>query len=287
VITNEAGYREIDLTVSRLSSNDLGTGHMGPDLATFIDSGSMNVSSWDMKVSLNPWARVEGSLFSGHEPIEGQSIKLWRIDFESALVSMGTKTGAGGRFAFEGIPGGEYRLEMGSGTNLGWVAVKAGETANLVIGRAGRSIIGLAEISGQPIENLNWQRESYYLKSMIELPPEIKQPTPDEGAADPATVHRYFSQITAYWKSAEGKAIKRTERSYPVEFDTDGTFRVDGVVPGRYELALQIMDRVKVRPNSFQSRAVVSTVHSVTVPQAAEGNCDDVIDLGTLTLVRP
>ena len=72
-----------------------------------------------------------------------------------------------------------------------------------------------------------------------------------------------------------------------MEFDTDGVFRVDGVVPGRYELNLQIMDRVKVGPNSFQSRAVVSTIHSVTVPQAAEGNGDDVIDLGTLTLVRP
>ncbi|MBT5706956.1 MAG: hypothetical protein HOI66_11610, partial [Verrucomicrobia bacterium] len=93
VITHEAGYREIDLTVSRRSPDILGAGHTEPDLATFLDSGSKQLN---MKVSLNPWARVEGSLFSGHEPIEGQSIKLWRIDFESALVSMGTKTGEGG-----------------------------------------------------------------------------------------------------------------------------------------------------------------------------------------------
>ena len=284
VITHEQGYRELDMTLSSLSAETLEAGQTELEWSEFLASGSRE---FYMKVTMNPWARVEGILYSGGEPLEGQSIKLWRIDFESALVSVGTKTEAGGRFVFDGIPGGEYRLEMGSGTNLGWVAVKAGESANLVVGQNGRSLIGRAEISGLPIENLNWQRESYYLKTKMDLPPEIKQPIPNESAADPTLVQRYFSQRTAYWQSPEGKALKRTERSYPVVFASDGTFRVDGVASGRYELALQIIDRVKVGPSSFQSRAVVSAIESVTVPQPVEENSDDVIDLGTLTLVRP
>jgi beta-lactamase regulating signal transducer with metallopeptidase domain len=283
VITHEKGYRELDMTVSVRSPDILEPGHTEPDIPTFLDSGSQ----LNMKVRLKPWARVEGALFAGGEPVENQSIKLWRIDFESALVSVGATTETGGRFVFEGIPAGEYRLELGSGTNLGWVAVKAGETAELVVGQNGRSIIGRAEVSGVPIENLNWQRESYYLKTKMELPPEIKQPTPDERSADPALGQRYFSQVSAYWQSPEGKALKRTERSYPVEFGNDGTFQIDGVVPGRYELSLQITDRMKVGPNSFQSRVIASVIQSVTVPLAVEGKGEDVIDLGELILVSP
>ena len=135
----------------------------------------------DSKVPLQAWSRVEGRLLAGPDPIEGATVGLWRIDQGidqgAALVSLDAVTGLGGRFEFSGLPAGTYQLHREQGTQLARFEVEAGGTATLSIGGRGRTIVGRVELVGPEIEGLNWNREPYYLRTDLSLPPHITSPS--------------------------------------------------------------------------------------------------------------
>jgi bla regulator protein BlaR1 len=237
-------------------------------------------------IELYSWGRVEGYLYSGPEPVVDQLVKIGRMDVEFSLVFHSTRTDSDGRFIFQYLPAGEYRLHRESGSNLAWIDVVAGETSTATVGKDGRTIVGHAKVDIPSIEEVNWHREEYYLETELPVPANIKNPTDEERQSKGDGIQRYFARKRAFWDSAEGKAIKRTERKYAIKFNHDGTFRIEGVVPGRYTLSLHLHHREVTSSNSTMSKSIAYANQTVVVPSTEEGGLlNKVIDLGVIQLL--
>jgi hypothetical protein len=121
ILTHEQGYAEVSLAALQLSP----------------------------EIQLRPWGHAEGQLLSGKMPFAGETVALWRNDYELSLVSVSTETGPDGSFTFHELPAGEYRLRTEIETTLVWVQVEAGKTTHLNVGQDGRTIRGHAKADRQ------------------------------------------------------------------------------------------------------------------------------------------
>jgi hypothetical protein len=72
----------------------------------------------------------------------------------------------------------------------------------------------------------------------------------------------------------EGRAIKRKQRNYTLLFETNGTFRVDNVEPGEYQLYISLTN--PDRPDNYYEH-IGSVNRNVTIPAAKAGEGNDPI----------
>ncbi|HEX4644848.1 MAG TPA: hypothetical protein VH598_04505, partial [Verrucomicrobiae bacterium] len=87
-----------------------------------------------------------------------------------------------------------------------------------------------------------------------------------------------------FWLSEAGREAQRNARLYVLVFDSDGNFRVDDVLPGIYELNIQVTD-----PNSPDTRpSLANTIgvmkKEIIVPDAPPGTEAIPFDAGVLEL---
>ena len=266
------------------------------------------------EIILQPWGRVEGVLRVGSQPVAEQAVRMenfyWRFGgWPTLMIRLEAKTDAVGCFVFEGVPPGERKMASGPRLRDGRmsasainheqpVVVKPGETTHVTLGGTGRTVTGRVSADGitKPID---WQQDDIHILTLkVGIPLEAVRP----GRGDFATDPEYASAISAcaersrpFWLSEAGREAQRMQRTYVLLFNPDGSFRVNDVPPGTYELSLTPMEPpapVKtagggtVSPR-FGTKPIGSLSMEVVVPEVSEAHGKTVLDLGILQIKPP
>jgi beta-lactamase regulating signal transducer with metallopeptidase domain/peroxiredoxin len=152
-----------------------------------------------LEITLQPWARLEGTLRIGSRPAadhivslhydppdrrRGQQQRWGYLDYQ-------TKTDAEGRFVFEHcLPGGGsvHRMYLASSTPGGWtygvthntpVELTCGKTATVSVGGFGRPVVGRVVMPEGDDREVDWAKHSIGAtrpKSEYPFPPGLKDP---------------------------------------------------------------------------------------------------------------
>ena len=262
------------------------------------------------EIVLQPWGRIKGDLKVGTQPSANQTIQLqnmyWRFTgWPSLMLMLQVQTDDGGHFVFEGVPPGQRKVsfspkfrkdKMGA---LGFshdqiVVVAPGETSYVTLGGAGRAVVGRISAEGisKPIE---WAQDVHKLTLKVGLPPEAVVPERNAFASDQNysnAMQHYIDRSRAYWLSDAGREAQRMERTYMLLFSPDGSFRVNDVPPGTYELSVTPTEPpapVKMAGGGTSFFAVGTTPIGsvkveVVVPEIGDAQEGTPVDLGMFRL---
>jgi len=235
-----------------------------------------------LTLTLQPWGRIEGVVRNGHKPATNEWVMVApaqsglgqgiQYDFDTYRVQADEQ----GRFVLTNVPPGERfltRLYPMEG-NRGWmwshgqtITVKAGETTLIDYGGKGRTVIG--KVVPNETRDIPWQSGHYTLGTSQPRPPSGSFASREEAAA---------------WENTpQVKEARARYRYYVVRFGDDGSFRIEDVPPGKYDLNLTFNEP---GPQNFSPGAYIGSVHrEVEVAEIPGGQPDEPLDLGRLDLV--
>jgi AhpC/TSA family len=237
-----------------------------------------------LRLSLQPWGRVEGVAYAGTNVFPRARISItgghgamngWRFTFNADADSEG-------RFAFDQLPPGESLLyrspvhEGGGPITEAYqmpVTVRPGGVVQVHYGGQGRPIIGRVE------GNVDWSRDDQVLVLKQAAAP------PHPSVSDYATIAAFEKARDAYY-DVERPKQERAARTYFLQFERDGSFRIDDVTEGVYELRIRVTDPSQDQPARpwEPGKELASLVREVVVPQMPGGRSDEPLDLGVLSL---
>jgi len=182
-----------------------------------------NGFSTNMTVTLEPWGRIEGTLWHYNEVVTNEPVRVF-FAYQDGVPSWGpesgfnTKTDDHGRFSYDFVPPGHFGVNSaGMGER---VTVKSRQTAVVKLGGSGRSVIGKFKIRSPDgeIESADEFRYAFFT-SMT-----------DPGA-------KTKEELKALRKQRENTFTNFHIR--PVQCAKDGSFRIDQVEPGKYALLVE------------------------------------------------
>ena len=219
---------------------------------------------------LKPWASVRGQFRDGGQLIRGatvllQPVRIDSLDRPRINATMQAVTDADGQFELPRVPPGpaSVRVHLGPWQDEGFHAgpsmpldLQAGQQAELDLGGAGALVTGKVTLTGKVPADLNCQ---YSLNYLVRRAPGITPP--------PEIVRLGFDVRTGWrdtWlKTDEGQAYFRTLQSWFVKLAPDGAFRISGVPPGEYDLAIAVY----AKPDGCLVDPLARTVVRVTVTE--------------------
>jgi hypothetical protein len=202
------------------------------------------------KVVIKPWAALSGTFRVGDTPVQGVTIQLrFEPKFAGAapngniLVGYETQTDGGGRFSFDRIPawpgtvGKQLILKRSrSGFTSTYqpsrhLIIKSGRDNNYDIGGTGRAVTGrfvAPKTYGKAID-FRHARGNMWLLQEDPRPPGMSQYERDEW---------YYQRILA----KDPKVLNHWRNHHATGFlvEADGTFRVNDLPPGEYQLLCQV-----------------------------------------------
>lgn len=246
-------------------------------LLVFAKEGFARVQQSELerneKIELSPWARVEGIVKVGDKPGAGVELSLnLQQNIKSGEPHMyfdyDTKADEKGRFTFERVPpdmsgvvgkriliakyGGSMRIGFSHGKK---VVFEPGKTAEVVIGGTGRPVIGQLKVPGADPKKIAWNSGFNHLQK--KRPPAPALP----GAARPFTP------------------------SYTIRIKPDGSFRLEDVPEGEYDLMISVYEE-SLDNRGFQQRGkrLGSIRKQITIDPIPGGRSDKPLDLGALKL---
>lgn len=228
------------------------------------------------EVKLKAWGRVEGVVRVGARPASGETVYLtvnqqMSRDDPQPYFNYTTTTDDEGRFVIERVPPGEVIVgreiklsERSTGySHATPVEVEPGQTARVDIGGTGRPVIGRAVTPGVANEN-----RMFWMNSLTPTPPKNN------------LIQELANRLNAPEKPA---SQQRPPSNYAVKVETDGSFRVDDVPAGEYDLRIQVYE-----PPTDEYRAIGeqagSITHKVVVPEMPGGRSDEPLDVGAIEL---
>lgn len=228
-----------------------------------------------VKIILQPWGRVEGVLRMNNQPAANQKVEISEDrDFGSQFSEGGfrvtTTTDEQGRFVFAHVPAGDQQIwrSIPYGNN-GWMSgnptyltVRSGETTNVAIGGKGRPVIGKCAV-----------------QNLKDVPPDptfvvhIQASNPTSPAANSNSI-----QLTsARQRQEERRSL--SNQYFSATAAADGSFQVDDVPPGTYEINFTI------RGGESRPRAMImldSQPKQIVVPALSDPSKCEPYDLGVL-----
>ncbi len=271
----------------------------------------MNHLAKSNTVTLEPWGRVEGWLKSGSHFVGNESVYL-RVPEErfwsGFYLDLKVKSDAGGHFLIEGLPPGELEISRRLNfpgrspattleTQQRRISVREGHTTQVTLGGSGWLVTGKMKLSG-PLQTIDWRpaRQSF-TTSIAGLPPLPAFPTrPDFTSATEFGFAKAQSdaRVPEFWCSQPGQLAARQARSYGLVFDADGSFKIEDVAPGSYELTVTAPDPNPPSPDSkprfyFNDPASGPSFKGrltriINLPELPEGSENANFDLGVLEL---
>jgi hypothetical protein len=240
---------------------------------------------------LREWGRVDGALRVGAGPGADQEVHLepkrpgdGRDGRAHVSFSYQARTDDQGRFVFERVVSGPASVSRAihSSPQRTWfgpwlpVEVKPGETARVVIGGQGRPVVGrvvlppglktplsLADVTG-----------SFRL-----APPPVPDPKFHDRGMSKDERRAWYE---AWSVTEEGKlflAYEKDRQFYAFTVRRDGSFRIDDVVPGTYQLVLQVLDAPAAGRHPLAEAKT-----TVNVPPIPGGRSDEPLDLQKIEL---
>ena len=248
-----------------------------------VDSnGWAQVNSADIpashEVHLSPWGRVTGKLMIGRNPGVNQQVgvfhqQVYRNPGMQAYVNFGSyvKTDNQGNFVLERIQPGQavaYLLKqktiggntIGMAGEMEGVNVVAGKTTVVQIGGKGRPIVGRVEI---PPELAN--RKDWYFSYGCRV---------QEMQDAKATIHNALASLLNRGDSSQ----IQFPRQYSIDINADGTYRIDDVEAGEYQMYIQ------AGTGQFGQQQVGFVTSMFTVPPMPGGRSDEPLELPTVKL---
>ena len=233
-----------------------------------------------VSIRLRPWGRIEGVLRLKTQPNTGREIVLvntWQPD-SGQTVSLDpkgytTKTDEQGKFAFDQVPPGRFHLYV-SGEAIGrsishetLVEIQPGATTTVPIGGTGDIVAGRLVLS-EPGQTVDWSKRLVFavLQTRFPIPPGL----------DPAARTEWFRQ---YEQTEEGRARVRDWHNYPLDAQSDGSFTVEDVPPGDYEVSGQLLDAPFNSSVGVKGHVIGSFRQEVTVPQPGDAASTEKIDM--------
>jgi RNA polymerase sigma factor (sigma-70 family) len=230
-------------------------------------------SSHDL--TIQPWGRVEGTLRIGNRPGAGELVSLDYDrpgDWAPKAIPWWTgeaKTDDSGRFVLERVLPGKVtvsRVIRVQNSPMVWtenrtvsaqLEVAPRATARATLGGTGRPVVGKltapAEIAGQ----VNWVQTNSALIAKQSGAERLNE------AGNGPLPRRHYAGILS----------------------RDGSFRIDDVVAGTYELHV-VVDEPPPNPDApLTNKPMASVRREVTVPEMSGGRSDEPLDLGTIPLV--
>jgi RNA polymerase sigma factor (sigma-70 family) len=220
---------------------------------------------------LQPWASVRGRFHDGGQPVRNATILLQPVRIDSLYqpridAMLQTVTGADGRFDFARVPPVpvSVRIYLGPWKDEGFrsgpsvpLELKPGQQADLDLGDAGVVVKGKVTLTGKVPDDLDC---TYSLNYLVRRAP---------GIAPPAAIANLGFDARNGWrdtwrKTSEGLTYLSTLQHWFVQLAPDGAFRISGVPPGEYDLAVEVY----AKPNGCLVDPLARNVVSVTVTAA-------------------
>lgn len=243
-----------------------------------------------LSLQLEPWGRIEGGLKLRHGINAGQQITFYSLPMGPFprggltldLGAFSTKTDDRGSFIFEQVPPGDFFLAIVLGLGVPFtyqtpVEVRAGQTIQVQIGGDGRAVKGQLVFSASN-RSVDWSRQTRF----VSLATKIPRPAVPQGL----TLAQMQKWQAEYWQSEDVVQRTRKIRSFAPQIQPDGSFSIEDVPPGAYELTGQLSDTPldPTNPLSFQATPLGFIRQDVTVTEEVAGDSADALDLGTINL---
>jgi hypothetical protein len=232
-------------------------------------------------LTLAPWGRVEGMVKIGNKPAAGRRVGGW-LFLPVPMVRYATVTDDSGRFVLDRVAPGRitvyYRVD--NADHQGWtlsnsvsVDVKPGETARIQVGGTGRPIVGrLAVPEGASLDH-------FTLGHGVLAFPTRELPTPADFPEFDSK--KRLAWWSAFYRTADGRSYaENRDLGYAVDLRQDGTFRIEDVPEGRYELKLPFEGLSRGTREGRQAFARCEVI----VPEIPGGSSEEPLDIGTIPL---
>jgi RNA polymerase sigma factor (sigma-70 family) len=221
-------------------------------------------------VQIQPWGRIEGVLKLKKHSVAGQKLAILTSDNSSRFYTLdfnafSTKTDDTGNFVLEQVPAGDLDVYFIPGVGLSFshetpAKVQPGATTKIQVGGTGAMVTGRLVLS-DPSLKVDWEKQvrasNLGTKS---TPPPV-----------PAGLSREARQkwMSAYWQSPEAQAKRKAAHYYPLEMASDGSFTVEDVAPGTYELDMRLFDSASDPTRPGQGKIIGSAHQDLVVPESA------------------
>jgi RNA polymerase sigma factor (sigma-70 family) len=237
-------------------------------------------------LAIKPWGRIEGTLRVAGKPMAHETIvaDLDEERSESLWPKIGgnnrTQTDEMGRFVIDWLPPGEARVywqpEVKGARRQpdrfyrpAFVDVRPGEATRLdLVQEGGPALVGRIALPKETDQKgpLSGARKVAYLSSKL---PEVPYPTE-------LTDEERQEWLHLWWFTKGGSAYRRVKRGFGhrVDLQPDGSFRVDEIQPGAYELHVHIPGHAEV-------------IRSVVIPEPTAKEAVGSVNIGTLTFDAP
>jgi thiol-disulfide isomerase/thioredoxin/uncharacterized GH25 family protein len=196
---------------------------------------------------LRPWASVRGQFHDGGRPVSGATVLCHPVSLDGLerpriQVDTQTVTGPDGRFEFQRVPPGpvSVRVYLGPWEDDGYrsgpsvpLDLQPSQQVDLDLGGTGATVTGKVKLTGRVPADLDC---TYSLNHLVRRAP---------GIAPPPAIANLGFDIRNGWrdtwmKSAEGQTYFTTLQPWFVKLAADGSFRISGVPPGEYDLAVEV-----------------------------------------------
>lgn len=236
-------------------------------------------------VTLDRWSRLEGRVFEAGKPKPKVRVNLgslhWSPDLGLNLI-YNTTSDEEGRFAFDMVPAGEYKLYRHQVMRIGRsitedhpmpLVVKAGEVLKVDYAGSGRAVIGQVN-ADKPEVAVDWLNDDHVL--MLKQPP-----VPAVNREDFASFKAFTEANRNAYRSPARLQLARNARTYVLSFERDGSFRAEDVPPGTYQLKIHVTKPGEGQRNVFPRPEddLALFITEVTVPEG-----EGAFDLGVFTI---
>lgn len=256
-------------------------------------------------VTLQPWAQISGTV--ALPPIDGRPHAL-RVSNaqnyypddsrESSPLSLYLSAEAAddGSFRFPRVPPGDRRVALYRHVQIGdntrsteshglTLQLAPGQTTNVVLGGGGRTVTGRMIVTRADPDDVDWRRDFHSLR-LLRPPLSMNLPSPDFSKARTDEERQALwaeqrKREVAFWRTPAARDWQRGERSYVLQFATNGAFRVDGVPPGKYTLSVSPTDPSR---EDYSYEQIGSFATEVNVPALEPGQPAVPVDLGSFEI---
>lgn len=270
-------------------------------------------------IQMQTLARVEGKLLVGNRPAGGERILLgyspppyfhYPRNSTPLNLSFETVTRADGTFVFEGIPPVPVEVSFVpkvKDSKLGFLPIsqntglllKPGETRTITLGGQGRLVTGRIVIDGYS-GKIDWRQDVTSLELVVGGPPGIPSLTavlseyskalfqaktePEKAAVRQLYLPQreaIIKQLNEFYHTEAGMQYHFSKKRYALDFQQDGSFRVEDVPDGVYQLNLSLHSSGRDGRNPMSAPLIATSRREVQVTAGKNGQP---LDLGTILI---